>query len=175
MAGKKKKPQDASPRPARHSGLADEIGKRDPFYSVSQEAYLNLVRTASVLSKPLDCLMRKHGLTRSTYNVLRILRGHHPGGLPSQEIGPKLLDRAADVTRLIDRLVREELAQRQRDDRDRRVIRVRITRSGLNLLRKLDKPVNHLHDHNFPRLNEAELVKMITLLEKARLPDEVDD
>lgn len=173
VASAKKNPEDKPPahpaKPSRLSKLAEEVGKRDPFYSLSQEAYLNLVRTASELTAPLDALFRKHGLTRSTYNVLRILRGHHPAGLPSQDIGPKLLDRAADVTRLIDRLVREELVRRDRDERDRRVIRVRITRKGLGLLKRLDKPLNNLHDHNFPKLSDAELTKLIQLLEKARL------
>jgi DNA-binding MarR family transcriptional regulator len=55
--------------------LQHEIGKRRPFESAEQEAYLNLLRTASVLSGPFDALFRAHGLSEATYNALRILRG----------------------------------------------------------------------------------------------------
>ncbi|MFN9972676.1 MAG: AraC family transcriptional regulator, partial [Phycisphaerae bacterium] len=56
-------------------GLAAEIGKKGPFESATQEAYLNLIRTAAILSNQLERLFKTRGLSESTYNILRILRG----------------------------------------------------------------------------------------------------
>jgi len=41
------------------SGLAAEIGKRRPFEHVEEEAYLNLIRTASALGRSRSTLLRR--------------------------------------------------------------------------------------------------------------------
>ncbi|MEM1098152.1 MAG: MarR family transcriptional regulator [Planctomycetota bacterium] len=163
-------PRSSSPPPRRTTTrrVADALNKRDDFSNPKQAAYLALVRTASDLGAPLAELFRTHGITMSSYNALRVLRGHHPGGLPSQDIGPQLLDRGADITRLVDRLVKQGWAERSRDEADGRVKRVQITRKGLGLLKRLDEPVMAIHDAQFSRLSEAELDRLMRLLEKAR-------
>ncbi|MBX3385583.1 MAG: MarR family transcriptional regulator [Phycisphaeraceae bacterium] len=166
--------------------LASEIGKREGFDSASQEAYLSLARTASELGGGFAALFRSSGLSESSYNVLRILRGHHPEGIPSQTIGREMVVRVPDVTRLVDRLVRAGLAERERlrldrrgkrvagelPDRsarpDRRCVLVRITPAGLSLLAKLDRPVMALHDRQLGHMSRAELVALIELLGRAR-------
>lgn len=55
--------------------LHREIGRRRPFDEPSQEAFLALVRTSSILESELGGLLRAIGLSGPTYNVLRILRG----------------------------------------------------------------------------------------------------
>ena len=86
--------------------LGDEIGKSKPFETPEQEAYLNLLRTASVLSEGFARLFAAHGLSETAYNALRILRGAGEGGRMCQEIGGQLVARVPDVTRLVDRLER---------------------------------------------------------------------
>ncbi|MEM8782708.1 MAG: MarR family transcriptional regulator [Planctomycetota bacterium] len=162
------KPPKPTRTPTRR--VADALHKRDDFDQPRQAAYLALVRTASDLGRELAELFRSHGLTLSSYNALRILRGHHPGGLPSQDIGPQLLDRGADVTRLVDRLVKQGWAERTRDPRDGRVVRVQITRKGQGLLRRLDEPVMAIHAEQFPGFSDAEIDRLLRLLEKAREP-----
>ena len=56
--------------------LQHEIKKKKPFDLPEQEAFLNVVRTASTLAADFERLFRDHGLSEATYNVLRILRGH---------------------------------------------------------------------------------------------------
>ena len=58
------------------SNLAHLVGKKHPFGSRRQEAYLNLMRTQAVLSAPFDRVFRSHGISQPLYNILRILRGH---------------------------------------------------------------------------------------------------
>ncbi|MEM7576446.1 MAG: MarR family transcriptional regulator [Planctomycetota bacterium] len=153
-------------------GVADALHKRDDFDNPRQAAYLALVRTASDLGSKLSELFREQGMTPSSYNALRVLRGHHPGGLPSQDIGPQLLDRGADVTRLVDRLVKQGWAQRTRDESDGRIVRVQVTRKGLSLLKRLDGPVMDIHDKQFAKLSDSELGRLLRLLEKARHVDD---
>src|SRR5205823_12001244 len=86
-----------------------------------------------------------HGLTGPQYNVLRILRGHGGDGVPCHEIGGQTVARTPDVTRLVDRLEAAGLAERARTAADRRVVLVRITPAGRELLARLDQPVLDLH------------------------------
>src|SRR3954454_21708635 len=117
--------------------LQTELGKKTPFKAPEQEAYLNLLRTNSLLSAPLGRLLKSHGLSEATYNALRILRGGGAAGCTCGQVGEHLVAQAPDVTRLEDRLEQPGLAERARNSDDRRVVRVKITRKGLVLLARL--------------------------------------
>lgn len=152
------------------SSLQSEIYKRHPFETAAQEAFLNLLRTTSVLDAPFERLLRDHGLSTATYNVLRILRGSGESGRVCHEIGRHLVARVPDVTRLIDRLEKQGLAKRTRGDADRRLVRVVITPAGLDVLAKLDAPVMAAHQRQMSHMSDEELNTLSRLLAKARAP-----
>jgi DNA-binding MarR family transcriptional regulator len=153
------------------SHLQEELRKRHPFEHLEQEVALNLARTHDQLFHPFQELFETHGLSAPQYNVLRILRGHGPAGVPSCEVGAQMVARTPDVTRLVDRLEAAGLACRCRTPDDRRVVLVRITPAGLNLLEKLDRPVMDLHRRALAHLSRAELEELNRLLVKVRQPD----
>ncbi len=148
--------------------LSIEIGKKKPFDLPEEEAHLNILRTGSMLDAAFAKLFRPHGLTDATYNALRILRGHHPTGVPSQTIGTQMVARVPDVTRLVDRLVDAGLAARERTVQDRRIVIVRITRAGLEMLTRLDGPVRELSKRQLGHMSRADLAELSRLLAKAR-------
>jgi DNA-binding MarR family transcriptional regulator len=150
------------------TGLAPEIGKKRPFDAPEVEAFLNILRTCSLLTAETGRFLKKYGLTEAQYNALRILRGHGPAGLPSQTIGEQLVAQVPDVTRLVDRLVDSGLAQRERTSHDRRVVTVSITRPGLDLLARIDRPLLDLHRSQLGHLTRAEIKALNALLVKAR-------
>jgi DNA-binding MarR family transcriptional regulator len=103
--------------------LQTEIKKRKPFESAAEEAYLNLLRTTTVLMADFDQLFRQYGVTEQQYNVLRILRGAGEP-LPSLEVASRMITRVPDITRLVDRLETAGLVARRRCTEDRRVVYV---------------------------------------------------
>lgn len=153
-------------------GLAGEIGKRAPFDLPEEEAFLNMVRTAAELEAGFHKLFKKHGLSQSTYNVLRILRGSGalPGqrGRPTTEIGRDMVVHTPDVTRLIDRLIRLGLVERIACPEDRRVTHVRLTRAGVAKLGELDEPVRALNRSQLGSLSREDLAEISRLMEVAR-------
>jgi DNA-binding MarR family transcriptional regulator len=153
------------------SPLQEEIKKRHPFACPEEEATLNLVRTLDHLQQEWGRLFVGHGVTGPQYNVLRILRGTDGHGLPCQEIAGRMVTRMPDVTRLVDRLVAAGLVERRRTVEDRRVVLVTITRRGLDLLARLDEPVQELHRLQLGHLSRAELAELNRLLVKVRWPD----
>lgn len=118
--------------------------KQQRFDSPAQEAMLNLLVAANHVRQLVDEACNAADITSGQYNALRILRGAHPKGYPRCEIAARMVERAPDVTRLIDRLERRGLVERARVPEDRRLSITRITRAGLELLRKLDPHVNEI-------------------------------
>jgi DNA-binding MarR family transcriptional regulator len=148
--------------------LGQEIGKRRPFDSAQEEAFLNVMRTASVLSAEASRFIKGYGLSEPLYNALRILRGHGARGVPSQTIGEQLVAQVPDITRLVDRLVEGGWAERSRTEADRRMVMVCATKAGLDLLAKIDKPLRKLHEDQLGHMSKGELAMMNKLLVKAR-------
>jgi DNA-binding MarR family transcriptional regulator len=158
-----------SPKPSGGApSLGEEIGKKRPFDFPEEEAFLNVMRTASVLTSEAARFIKGYGLSEPQYNALRILRGHGPRGVPSQTIGEQLVAQVPDITRLVDRLVERGWAERSRTQEDRRVVMVRATKQGLDLLAKIDKPLRALHEEQLGHMSRAELAAMNKLLVKAR-------
>src|SRR3954470_3740800 len=118
--------------------------KQAKFDSPVQEAMLNLMIASDFVRAQIDRVCAAHKLTRGQYNVLRILKGVSPQGHPRCEIAGRMLERAPDVTRLVDRLERQGLAERDRSATDRRHSITRITKKGLALMDKLNTEVGEL-------------------------------
>jgi DNA-binding MarR family transcriptional regulator len=142
------------------------------FDSAEQEAYLNLWRTYDRLRMLEDELFEAHGLTAQQYNALRLLRGSHPQRLPTLAVAARLVSRAPDITRLLDRLAERGLVDRERPPDNRRVVLIGITGAGLELLRQLDGPVRECGRRQLGHLKPKELAVLIRLLRRARGPHE---
>lgn len=148
--------------------LVSELKQTKPFRLVEEEAVLNVQRTAEALRRPTELLMKEHGLSPSTYNVLRILRGAYPDGLPCHDISDRMVSHVPDVTRLTDRLVSKGLAERERSTEDRRVVLTRATAAGVDLVTSLDAPLGETLKAQLSHMTRDELRTMIDLMEKAR-------
>jgi DNA-binding MarR family transcriptional regulator len=144
-----------------------------PIRSVSEEAFVSLIRTADMAAAAEEALFREAGVTMTQYNVLRILRGS-PSGLPCNEIGRRLISRVPDVTRLLDRMETNGLVARKRDTTDRRVVFAYITPRGLDVVGQLDGPVGEFDRRTLGSLGEEKLRLLCHLLEEVRrtLPEE---
>lgn len=148
--------------------LQSEIKTSRPFASPETEAYLNLVRTVSVLKTDVARLLKKQGISEAQYNVLRILAGAGTDGLPCAEIGNRMVARVPDITRLIDRLSRAGLVRRQRSADDRRVVTVSITDAGRSLSDSLAPLLIDMHAGHLGHLSDTELQSLNDTLVKIR-------
>lgn len=119
--------------------------RQTSFASPQEETMLNLLLAAGHLRERWEQVCEAHGITAGQYNVLRILRGAGPAGHPRGEIAVRLIERAPDVTRLVDRLERHDLVHRIRSEGDRRLSIARITRKGLDLLDRMDPHIRTIH------------------------------
>lgn len=142
------------------------------FDSPQQEAFLNLWRTYDRLRLLEDELFAGHGLTAQQYNALRLLRASHPNKVPTLSLAARLVSRAPDITRLVDKLVERGLVDRERPAGDRRAVHVGITESGVALLDAIATEVRECHERQLGHLSEEELATLVELLQKVRKPHE---
>ncbi len=150
--------------------LREELRMTRSFSSPEEELNLNLLRTVGLLEGPLHRFLKASGLSLAQYNILRILRGQPGRRLPCRQIGLRMVTREPDVTRLLDRLERDGLVERDRSETDRRIVMISVTKAGLDLLASLDEPMRRLHKDSLGHLSRAEIRELNRLLVKARRP-----
>jgi DNA-binding MarR family transcriptional regulator len=150
------------------ASLKLEIVQEPPFFSVEEEALLNLMRTADAMHRAFHRKTRGWGVTSTQYNVLRILRGAQPHGLTCSAIGVRMITAEPDITRLLARLKTLKLVRQQRDRHDRRVVWTQISETGLKLLKEMDPVIQQTPIELLGHLNKVELAEFIRLLELAR-------
>jgi DNA-binding MarR family transcriptional regulator len=142
------------------------------FDSLAQEAFLNLWRTYDRLRIFEEQLFGRFELTPQQYNALRLLRREHPGNLPTLVLASRLVSRAPDITRLLDRLVDRGLIERERRPENRRVVRVGLTQAGMDLLASMEGDIKQCHEQQLGHLSQEQLQDLITMLREARRPHE---
>jgi DNA-binding MarR family transcriptional regulator len=145
------------------------------FDSPEQEAFLNIWRTYDRLRALEDDLFVRYDLTPQQYNALRLLRAAHPDALPTLALADRLVSRAPDITRLVDKLEGRGLVHRERPADNRRVVLVGITPAGLKLLREIAGPLRNCHARQLGHLSAPDLRRLTELLRVARAPHEVDE
>jgi DNA-binding MarR family transcriptional regulator len=151
---------------------ARRLPRRKRFDSLEQEAFLNLWRTYDRLRAYEDELFGQFELTPQQYNALRLLRGEHPDSLATLTLARRLVSRAPDITRMLDKLEARGLIMRDRPADNRRVVRVAISQAGLLLLDKLRQPVRDCHMQQMGHMKAKDLRNLIALLRAVRRPHE---
>ena len=148
--------------------LQEELQQTKPFASKREEAMLAVMKTADIFRRRIGGVLEPYGITMQQYNILRILRGAGPQGLPTLSIGQRLIEAAPGITRLLDRMESHDWVTRLRGKTDRRIVFAVITQSGLEVLAAIDPHLAAFEAASLPLLSREDLEKLVELLGKAR-------
>ena len=149
--------------------------KASRFDSAEQEAYLGLWRTYDRLRELEDALFAAWDITNQQYNVLRLLEAAHPKSISTQDVLKRLVSRAPDATRVLDKLAERLWIRRERSPDDRRAYLLGITAAGLAALAEMGEPLRACHKAQLGHLAASQLKELAALLQSAREPHEPDD
>jgi DNA-binding MarR family transcriptional regulator len=152
----------------RESAIQREIHQSKPFRTRSQEGVVALLRTADVVRRYIGRVLEPFGVTTQQFNVLRILRGAGPEGLPTLAISERMIEEAPGITRLLDRLEAKGLVRRERCPEDRRQVLCYATPAGLELLGRIDGAMNDADEQGLGTLSDKDKVELIRLLDAVR-------
>ncbi len=142
------------------------------FDSTQQRVFLHLWRTYDLLKVVEEECLANFEVTAQQYNVLRILRSVSPGGLPTMQLGQRMISRGPDMTRMLDRLETRALIKRERQQANRRVVEAWITAAGLELLDRMQQQILAMHQKQVGHLSPSQQQQLIRLLRIARQPHE---
>lgn len=154
--------------PKKTSALRDELKQTRPFSSTAHEAAVAVLRTAALLQRHYAQVVEGTGVTIQQYNVLRILRGAGTAGMPTLAIRDRMIEEAAGITRLLDKLEGAGYVIRERSTPDRRQVLCQITPAGLRLLSDLDEPIDSASVFAMRMLDDPEKRSVVELLDGAR-------
>lgn len=133
---------------------------------IREEVNLNLHIASALIVNRFEKLIEPFGITSTQYNVLRILKGVYPDGYARCEIAERMIDKSSDVTRIIDRLEKQGLAQRSRIDSDRRFSVTKITKKGIDLVNRITPLLLEEHKATTKELTDKQCKELSQLLEK---------
>ncbi len=136
------------------------------FKSQHQRAIVNLIFTYNWTTEKLQAIFEKENLTMQQFNILRILRGSEKP-LSTLQIRERMLDKMSDTSRIVDRLIIKDLAKKNINKADRRLVDVSITTRGKKVLNKLDLKDDQIAGI-MQALSEKEAKAFNKLLDKIR-------
>jgi len=123
-----------------------------------------VVRTARSMKKSLDNNLAEFGITSPQHHVLSVLNDED--GQALSVIGKKVfLDKPA-ITGLADRMENDKLVERRRYPEDRRVIKLFLTKSGKDILKKYEHIVKETDDNLVKVFSEEELAIFRKMLDR---------
>jgi DNA-binding MarR family transcriptional regulator len=142
--------------------LAKDINSK--FKNNRIKALLNIIYTANWINNCQNEFFKPFGISPQQYNILRILNGANEP-LSVQTIKDRMLERSPNATRLMDKLCAKNYIQRLPSEHDRRVVEIKITQEGKNLLKSIP---NNLNNDLLKNISEAEAKQLSDLLDKLR-------
>ncbi|MGB1042508.1 MAG: MarR family winged helix-turn-helix transcriptional regulator [Tenacibaculum sp.] len=143
-----------------------DIGKdiNSKFINNKVKALINIKYTANWVNSKENEFFKPHGISPQQYNILRILRGAD-APIKVQTIKDRMIERAPNATRLMDKLYDKKLIERIRCEHDRRVVYISILQKGIDLINHIDTGINI---DFMDKLTEEEAATLSNLLDKIR-------
>lgn len=145
----------------------DKVIKQPRFKDEFQKAMINLFYTSNYFRDHHGTVFKQFDIQGQHYNVLRILKGKHPEPVSPGYIKEVILDKGADLTRLVDKLVKLGLVFRNICPDNKRKIHLNLTDAGLNNLQNISEHLNNQYD-KFRHLTDEEYSTLSQLLDKMR-------
>lgn len=154
--------------------LEQRIQQSRPFRSEHERAAVNVLYTATWILEHMRDFLAGYGITQQQYNVLRILRGQYPESISTCDIRNRMIDRAPDASRIVDRMIAKNLVQKTPSVKDKRRIDVTITKNGLALLDAISVAMEG-PDNLLRRLSTEECKHLNSLLDTMKSIDQEMD
>lgn len=139
------------------------------FRNQRHKALVNIIFTSNWILERLKELLETEEITHQQYNILRILKSSETP-LTTLTIRERMMDKMSDTSRIVERLLKKELVNKQTCAHDKRLVDVTISDKGTQLLNRLDKK-SHEIDSIISSLDNEEIDTINLLLDKIRDKD----
>jgi len=136
------------------------------FRNSSHKTLVNILFTSNWILERLKQFLENEDITHQQYNILRIL-SHSETPLSTLQIRERMLDKMSDTSRIVERLLKKDLVNKQICRYDKRLVDVTISEKGLQLLHRLEKK-NYQIDSIISSLSPQDIDSVNQILDKIR-------
>ena len=124
----------------------------------------NFISVIPLFKKKLiheNCGFDKNSLNHSHFQIMSVLKNN--GKLPISEVAKQLFISTPNMTKLLNKLIDEDMIERIPDEKDRRIININLTEKGYKYLEDryesikstLKNRLSSLPDDKLDKLNES--------------------
>jgi len=145
----------------------NEAIQQKKFENEWERALINLHFTSNVFRDQLIAILKPYSINDQHYNILRILNGRYPKVACPGDIKAVLLNKRGDLTRLLDKLNKLNYVERATNPTNRRMVDIRITKTGIALLKKIKSEIDTIKALK-ENLTKEEAIQLSFLLDKIR-------
>ncbi len=136
------------------------------FRCANHKTLVNIFFTTHWLMEKVKLFLEKDDLTPQQYNILRILN-QSKIPLSTLKIREMMLDKMSDTSRIVERLIKKELVDKQTSHLDKRLVEITLTQKGAQLINKLESNSGEL-DSIINNLTQQDITHLNNLLDKIR-------
>ncbi len=108
--------------------------------------------------------LKELNLTGPQFYILYLLSLNN--GTKSTELAEQLEVKPSAITVMIDRLIKNEYVMRERDEKDRRIVKLDLTSKGEEVLGKAKNLRKEIFQRYLSYLDEGEVEKLVEIYEK---------
>jgi|SRR5690554_6171908 len=134
----------------------------------NHKAVLNIMYSSRIVEEEIASILKPFDISKEQYNVLRILRGQKGKPANLYTIQERMIHKMSNTTRLVDKLIDKELAERATCMANRRKVEIGITDKGLKLLETIDPKMKEGNKKITKNFSIEELQLLNNLLDKLR-------
>jgi DNA-binding MarR family transcriptional regulator len=146
-------------------GIEKDIPK-NYFRSERHKALVNVLFTSNWITERLKIFLEADDITPQQYNILRILKNSDLP-LSTLKIREQMMDKMSDTSRIVERLLKKKLVNKQICSYDKRLVDVTLSETGVQLLQRLDEKTEEI-DSIISNLSDHDTNTLNSLLDKMR-------
>jgi len=112
----------------------------------------------------MDKVLHKHGVSKPIYRVMTVLRERQPASIGA--IAEAALTKRSTISRIIDRMIEQDLVIAEPNPEDNRITEVTLTSAGEQMLRKLTPIVGRQFVRAMDGISNRDIAHLLRTLQK---------
>lgn len=139
--------------------------KQLPVY---KRALINTIYTSNWITDEMNSVLKPFDISTQQFNVLRILKGREGKATNLSTIQERMIAKNSNTTRLVDKLIKKELVEKQVCEANKRKVEINITPKGISFLDEVNLAVDNKEFEITQSLDNEELNHLSNLLTQLR-------
>ena len=142
----------------------EEIIKTDKDLNLQSKSIIHLLLVQNKINEAMHAALKPLDVSLQQFNVLRILRGQKGKPANLSTVNERMVSKMSNTSRLVDKLIAKDYAQRTTCENNRRKVEINITKNGLQALVNMDLAIEKVERDLLSNFSTADLEQLNHLL-----------